>query len=1108
MNVSKMIMAISVMAVLTASAVDSSDYIRDGLVLQFDGIDNAGTGQHLSDLTTWKDLVGSRDLTLPTDATVGADAVFFEKVSAALSGITELASDAVSDFTLEVVCRTDGTYSYSTTPRVVVGNPRVSLFFRDLTSGAGLIGSTYFADGQVCSQGIPNRYSNYSNLAFIRDVHSYSVRQSASSHKMSIDGGLEFAMATKFGSSAGELSEILTVGDAGCNLAIKSIRLYNRTLSGAEAAKNAAIDKVRFSSDLPVDELGEKSAFSDAVYWLRTQIRNNNEAAGSTSLPNALRLGATTRPWDAATVVYAAANIKVETADVPYPCLGRTVKNRPILHLTQSSGASLLYQDIPVNATNRASYTVFARFKIEERMTAGGSVYLLNVGYNWSGRCGAQFTLSGTDDNNLWLRIHHGGGADDFKAMQSLDDAYHLKVGKWIDLALTTQGRNNWLYYQVEGGKLYSQLLDADCGLSTGPTYTLRVGADGAESGAWNPKSGLTNFKGWIDQIAVWNRTLSKDEVLAAFRGDAKDGDAFRLGVPNDSCEEFAGTGDAVLSDRADWRNAAKTLAAGSSMNVKFDMPDAEKTALVRTFKFKSTSASPELATVGVKLNGMDVAPSLAVGRGLTASAQVSSALFNPTGNVLTVTRSDSGEGALEIDCMSLVAAEGVVDPAGSPVEGDVFADAIRWNRDIVDRDGNGCLFDSDDIGTVSTEFPDAFHAAVQGSNAGIWQKSGMKSVKASNFAIEPVSVKCPAAGVTLENENCLRFVSPSFTNEQGSVRASYSEIAATLPPVTNTLGHSGIIRIRFDGFVNPASPRSEIFSVGYDWTNDRGTGLGIDGSRHIVAYCGRATLYFALPEGQEPFRAGEWMDLGYTMSNGWCRVFVQREGGGFLSLGAQNSHSTGSGTAQTTLHLGTSNNYAAYQEEKYVGFRGLVHQIAVWRRALTEDEVMSAFAWPRRDLFRLGAANGTSYDFAGTEDVFTIPENGAFHDAKPTIMTSGGTYTVKFSVPSDQVNKNQLLRVVTTQASSDAVLSVELNGKSVFYFNKEREKIETLVAASGEISEFGVHKSFLKEGENVLVLKRVDANDGALEFDALSLGNGGKTVHVGIGNGLVLIVK
>ena len=48
----------------TACAATSASYVQRGLIAQWDGIDNAGTGVHDPNATVWKDLKGNLDMTL------------------------------------------------------------------------------------------------------------------------------------------------------------------------------------------------------------------------------------------------------------------------------------------------------------------------------------------------------------------------------------------------------------------------------------------------------------------------------------------------------------------------------------------------------------------------------------------------------------------------------------------------------------------------------------------------------------------------------------------------------------------------------------------------------------------------------------------------------------------------------------------------------------------------------------------------------------------------------------------------------------------------------------------------------------------------------------
>ena len=55
------------------------DYVQDGLVAMWDGIENAGWGVHDAAATTWKDLVGTVDIALHGEFVIKDDSVFISK---------------------------------------------------------------------------------------------------------------------------------------------------------------------------------------------------------------------------------------------------------------------------------------------------------------------------------------------------------------------------------------------------------------------------------------------------------------------------------------------------------------------------------------------------------------------------------------------------------------------------------------------------------------------------------------------------------------------------------------------------------------------------------------------------------------------------------------------------------------------------------------------------------------------------------------------------------------------------------------------------------------------------------------------------------------------
>ncbi len=57
MKTKNLIVSVAACAVLGVNAASTADYVQDGLIANWDAIDNAGTGTHNPSATTWKNLV-------------------------------------------------------------------------------------------------------------------------------------------------------------------------------------------------------------------------------------------------------------------------------------------------------------------------------------------------------------------------------------------------------------------------------------------------------------------------------------------------------------------------------------------------------------------------------------------------------------------------------------------------------------------------------------------------------------------------------------------------------------------------------------------------------------------------------------------------------------------------------------------------------------------------------------------------------------------------------------------------------------------------------------------------------------------------------------------
>ena len=384
------------------SAYAFGAYVKDGLVLHYDAIDNAGVGVHSDTPTVWKDLSGNgHDLTLPTSGlTVGADEMAFDHAIGEVSNVECLVEDSdTTDFTLEVVFAASGSFDGTLdSARSVAANPRISLYLRSVGK-QGLVGGYYYNGGKRYFAGAPTRCCEWNNTQFIRRFHTYSLRTNAGGGSVAVDGSDYAKLQDSFYNDAASASSQFTVGCSKEFYRIKSVRLYNRQLTAAEAAMNAAVDEARFALKPPVDATGNANAFDDAAFYFRGARQALNTYLDNHEFANALYVGSAANPvGDNFTLGGSRANIAVETMDVPAPYAGKTLKNRSVVHFKQpyivddkskvSASSITLYQ--PVAATNKASYTVMLRFKLESRIDpavdATGRIQLLQLGYGWSAR--------------------------------------------------------------------------------------------------------------------------------------------------------------------------------------------------------------------------------------------------------------------------------------------------------------------------------------------------------------------------------------------------------------------------------------------------------------------------------------------------------------------------------------------------------------------------------------------------------------------------------------------------------------------------------------------------------------------------------------------------
>ena len=306
------------------------------------------------------------------------------------------------------------------------------------------------------------------------------------------------------------------------------------------------------------------------------------------------------------------------------------------------------------------------------------------------------------------------------------------------------------------------------------------------------------------------------------------------------------------------------------------------------------------------------------------------------------------------------------------------------------------------------------------------------------------------------------------------------------------------VSRIRLD--YNSNLNNTCLMKLGYDSSQKKGMWLGFGplnsnlshpGCRRIAAYRtpnsdGVDDIYnfnLYVP-------TNTWVDLAVAVGNGKLRV-------GVAVPQSSSSHGDNATIAFDQTAMWTDNctvlddenyrffckegqeNYAGASDTDRSAFIGSVQQLAIWGRALNDQEVMEAFGMPRPALLRIGFDNGNSHEFGGTRSSATQTINGlgSWQNIANT-MKVGDTWTVKFTPLRDEVGLPQIFSIKSLSGSA-ALIEPVLNGTSLD---------EGRIAANSHAF-WPVAANLVVEGENELVIKRKDGGIRDFLVDAMELG-------------------
>ena len=222
----------------------AKNYVQDGLIAMWDGIENAGWGVHDAAATTWKDLIGNRDLTLASASFTTNSLHRGTSVAGYMaydSGERLTISGTGVGLTVEICARLEyNTIGIPISVPVSINGVGHNTGFktRMTASGYDQYGVGPVAGNSMVYRPPWPRNGIYGTITYRLDLASFY-----NAIAMVPDSSLSFPPGNVHGTgiALGSNSAYNVFGD------IYAARVYSRALTGAEIEANYAVDKERFN---------------------------------------------------------------------------------------------------------------------------------------------------------------------------------------------------------------------------------------------------------------------------------------------------------------------------------------------------------------------------------------------------------------------------------------------------------------------------------------------------------------------------------------------------------------------------------------------------------------------------------------------------------------------------------------------------------------------------------------------------------------------------------------------------------------------------------------------------------------------------------------------
>lgn len=217
-----------ILASLAKSGYTAKDYVQDGLIAMWDGIENAGWGVHDSNATVWKDLIGTKDADLTQHGSFSKNALLCDGVGIAAQ-TTPFSVGSLK--TLEAVFVRKSLASYLNGTMFLSGDYQYGFFKSHIGVRRESGDLIFYRKIYACP------IDSLLSISWIEDSLIMNGESKSFIGENSYDRTSERGNGCYFGGSLNSFVE--------CELL--NIRCYSRVIEQEEQSSNYAIDKARFN---------------------------------------------------------------------------------------------------------------------------------------------------------------------------------------------------------------------------------------------------------------------------------------------------------------------------------------------------------------------------------------------------------------------------------------------------------------------------------------------------------------------------------------------------------------------------------------------------------------------------------------------------------------------------------------------------------------------------------------------------------------------------------------------------------------------------------------------------------------------------------------------